>query len=240
MQQALQSAGYQAVVATDGYQALTMLPLEQPQCLILDIVLPGMSGFEVCRQIRSKDVWKNVPIIIVSTKNSSSDRFWAMRQGANQYLPKPFKGEQLVQAVTGVLSEGSSSFPQRTTGPQHATSVPSGTGVGVGARTGAGHLYAQDRVTADARMQSVTPLAKLIPRLYEHPDSVTKNNPDAMATWDWRVRQVYVAIDGQRNVETIAAMTRMSRDDTVRVLRFLIGLQRIYLWDPAGRIIESL
>ena len=69
----------------------------------LDIVLPGISGFELCRYIRAQEAWRTLPIIMVSTKNSSSDRFWAMRQGANQYLPKPFKKEELIKIVMEVL-----------------------------------------------------------------------------------------------------------------------------------------
>jgi CheY-like chemotaxis protein len=107
MGQALQSAGYQVLIANDGTQGLRMLSQERPLCLVLDIVLPGMSGFDVCRQLRSQDVWRDLPIVIVSTKNSTSDRFWAQRQGANQYLSKPFKGDELVKVVTELITERS-------------------------------------------------------------------------------------------------------------------------------------
>lgn len=104
MRQALQSAGYQVLIANDGAQGLHMLSLDRPQCLVLDIVLPGMSGFEVCRQLRAQAAWHDLPIVFVSTKNSAADLFWAKRQGANHYLTKPFKGEVLVQIVDELLA----------------------------------------------------------------------------------------------------------------------------------------
>ncbi|GER88783.1 hypothetical protein KDW_29450 [Dictyobacter vulcani] len=105
MQQSLRSAGYQVVVANDGKQGLRIIAQENPQCVVLDIVLPGMNGFEVCRYLRSQDAWRTLPVIMISSKNSSSDRFWAMRQGANAYLTKPFKANELVEAVQENISE---------------------------------------------------------------------------------------------------------------------------------------
>lgn len=93
-----------------------MLQQETVQCLVLDIILPGMNGFEVCRHIRSHEAWKSLPIIVTSTKNASSDRFWAKRQGANQYLTKPFKGDELVQMVKELLQENAHS-PQAAARP---------------------------------------------------------------------------------------------------------------------------
>lgn len=105
MGQALQRAGYQVLIANDGIQGLRMLSQESPQCLVLDIVLPGMSGYDVCRQLRAQDSWRDLPIVMVSTKNSSADLYWARRQGANHYLTKPFKGEALVQVVDEMLAK---------------------------------------------------------------------------------------------------------------------------------------
>jgi CheY-like chemotaxis protein len=123
MRQALQSAGYQVLIANDGTQGLRMLPQERPQCLVLDIVLPGISGFEVCRQLRSQDLWRDLPIVIVSTKNSSSDRFWALKQGANQYLPKPFKGDMLVKVVAEVLAEHQERTNSASSSPPQPSSM---------------------------------------------------------------------------------------------------------------------
>lgn len=103
MERALQTAGYQALIATDGREGLTMALQEQPHCIILDVVLPGMNGFEVCRHLRNSTDMRGVPIIMVSTKNTSLDKSWAMRQGATQYLVKPFKPEEFVDRVKEVL-----------------------------------------------------------------------------------------------------------------------------------------
>jgi len=105
MRQALQGAGYQVLVANNGVEGLRIISQDSPQCLVLDIILPGMNGFEVCRHLRAQEAWRDLPIIMVSSKNASSDRFWAMRQGATAYLTKPFKGEELIEEVRKVVVE---------------------------------------------------------------------------------------------------------------------------------------
>ncbi|HLX58957.1 MAG TPA: response regulator [Ktedonobacteraceae bacterium] len=103
MTRALQNAGYHVITASNGNDGLLRLFQERPQCVILDVVLPGMSGFGLCRQIRSLDPQRRVSIILVSTKNTPLDHSWGLRQGADRYLAKPFTDETLVQTVEEVL-----------------------------------------------------------------------------------------------------------------------------------------
>jgi DNA-binding response OmpR family regulator len=103
MTRALENAGYEVITATNGQEGLQKALSERPQCIILDVVLPGISGFGLCRQLRAMDPQRHVSIIMVSTKNTPLDQSWGLRQGADCYLPKPFSDETLVQAVEEVL-----------------------------------------------------------------------------------------------------------------------------------------
>jgi DNA-binding response OmpR family regulator len=104
MARALQRAGYNVITAPNGQEGLRKALQERPNCIILDVVLPGgISGFGLCRQLRALDPQRHVSIVMVSTKNSSLDQSWGLRQGADRYLPKPFTDEALVRAVDEVL-----------------------------------------------------------------------------------------------------------------------------------------
>ena len=101
---ALQKAGYRVITAVDGNEGLTKALQEWPECLILDVVLPGVSGFGVCRQLRAIDPQRSLSIIMVSSKNTQLDQSWGLRQGADRYLSKPFTEETLVHTVQEVLT----------------------------------------------------------------------------------------------------------------------------------------
>ena len=105
MAHALEQAGYQVITASNGNDGLKKALQERPHCVIIDVVLPGISGFGLCRQLRALDPRRNLSIIMVSTKNTNLDHSWGLRQGADRYLPKPFSDETLVQLVEEVLRE---------------------------------------------------------------------------------------------------------------------------------------
>jgi len=106
MARVLQKAGYQVVTAMNGQEGLMKAFRERPHCLVLDVVLPGgMSGFSLCRHLRAIDPHHSLPIIMVSTKNTPLDHSWALRQGADRYLTKPFTEALFLQTVEEVLAE---------------------------------------------------------------------------------------------------------------------------------------
>ncbi len=105
MARALKKAGYQVITASNGNDGLIKALQARPHCVIIDVVLPGISGFGLCRQLRSLDPQRNLSIIMVSTKNTNLDHSWGLRQGADRYLPKPFSDEMLVLTVEEVLKE---------------------------------------------------------------------------------------------------------------------------------------
>ena len=106
MARALQKAGYQVITALNAQDGLMKAFRERPHCMILDVVLPGgMSGFGLCRQLRAIDPQHSLPIIMVSTKNTTLDYNWAIRQGADRYLTKPFTEAIFLQTVEEVFAE---------------------------------------------------------------------------------------------------------------------------------------
>ena len=98
----LNESGYKVIKATDGKEALEKLELEKPDLVITDVVMPGMSGFELCRSLKRNPATQKVPIVICSSKNQEIDRLWAMRQGADTYVTKPYTREELLRAIKSV------------------------------------------------------------------------------------------------------------------------------------------
>lgn len=99
----LRKGGYTVITAATGEEALTKINSQKPDIIILDIVLPGRSGFEVCRDLKADENTKAIPIVLCSTKGSDMDKFWGMKQGADAYIPKPVDQEQLLQTVNQLV-----------------------------------------------------------------------------------------------------------------------------------------
>lgn len=105
MARVLEQAGYNVSVASDGREGWEKTLQVQPRCLLLDIVLPDVSGFQICRHLRANVPRKYLSIILVSTKDTPLDQSWGLRQGADRYLVKPFSDEVLIHAVQEVLAQ---------------------------------------------------------------------------------------------------------------------------------------
>jgi DNA-binding response OmpR family regulator len=101
----LKDAGYTVVVAHDGADGLALHAREQPDLVILDIMLPAIDGFEVCRRIRS---WSNTPILMLTARIDEDDRVNGLELGADDYLVKPFSPRELVSRVRAILRRVSS------------------------------------------------------------------------------------------------------------------------------------
>ncbi len=85
----LEIMGYQVVKADDGEKALALAKTERPDLIILDLMLPKIEGFDVCRSLKFDDEYKNIPIVILSALSQSSDKKKAMDAGADDYFSKP-------------------------------------------------------------------------------------------------------------------------------------------------------
>jgi chemotaxis family two-component system response regulator PixH len=99
----LQRGGLTVLTAKNAEEAIAKINANKLDVIILDIVLPDRSGFEICRDLKSEIVTSNIPIVICSTKGGEMDKFWGMKQGANAYLVKPIDQDELVRIVKGLI-----------------------------------------------------------------------------------------------------------------------------------------
>ncbi|MBI2865129.1 MAG: response regulator [Chloroflexi bacterium] len=99
----LRASGFVVTTAIDGEEAIEKACKEMPRVIVLDIVLPKKNGYQVCRSLKNDSRSKGIPIIMLSGRSQPSDKFWGLKQGADEYLVKPFDGEQLVSAVKRFL-----------------------------------------------------------------------------------------------------------------------------------------
>lgn len=91
--------GYKTVTVTEGDKALEMAIEKQPDLILLDVILPNKNGFQVCRQLKTNEETKDIKVIIVSSKDQASDKFWGKKQGADDYITKPYEEEDLLDAI---------------------------------------------------------------------------------------------------------------------------------------------
>lgn len=99
----VERAGFEARVVRDGQQALQLLRREVPDLLVLDLMLPGMDGLELCRRLRSEPATRALPIIMVTAKGEEADRVVGLELGADDYLVKPFSPRELVARLRAML-----------------------------------------------------------------------------------------------------------------------------------------
>jgi twitching motility two-component system response regulator PilH len=99
MESILQSAGHEVVAYPDGVELEQRLLREQPDVVLLDIVMPNRNGYEILRALKRDERTRRTPIVLVTSKTQESDRVWGKRQGADDYVTKPFTAEQLLSAV---------------------------------------------------------------------------------------------------------------------------------------------
>lgn len=103
LKQILTLAGHQVMEAGNAQDAIEMMRQQKPDCVVMDVVMPGMNGFQATRILSKDPATASIPVIVVSSKNQETDRLWAMRQGAREYVVKPVKGAELVEKVQSVL-----------------------------------------------------------------------------------------------------------------------------------------
>lgn len=91
-------------IVESGEDAISKIDSKKHDLIILDVVLPGKSGFEVCRKLKGEDHTKNIPIIMCSTKNTEMDKFWGLKQGADAYLTKPVDQKEFNKNVKQLIN----------------------------------------------------------------------------------------------------------------------------------------
>ncbi|MEL6223917.1 MAG: response regulator [Cyanobacteria bacterium J06626_14] len=99
----LRGSGLDVTVASDGVEALEQINGHCPDLVVLDIVMPKMNGYEVCRRLKADPSTQDVPVVMCSSKGEEFDRYWGMKQGADAYIAKPFQPNELVGTVKQLL-----------------------------------------------------------------------------------------------------------------------------------------
>jgi twitching motility two-component system response regulator PilH len=95
----LVKAGYTTVLAMSGEEGVEKAKAELPDLILMDVVMPGLNGFQATRAISREETTKNIPVFICTTKDQETDKIWGMRQGAKDYLVKPVNGDELIAKI---------------------------------------------------------------------------------------------------------------------------------------------
>ncbi|MBW4555808.1 MAG: response regulator [Trichormus sp. ATA11-4-KO1] len=99
----LQQAGYSVISATSSEEVQVKIDGNKPDLIFLDVILPGKSGFEICRELKNNPDTSKIPVVFCSTKNSDVDKIWGNMLGAEAYLSKPIDQEELVVTLKKLL-----------------------------------------------------------------------------------------------------------------------------------------
>ena len=100
----LTASQFTVTAAKDGIEALQQIRQACPDVVVLDILMPHLNGYEVCRRLKSNPATKNIPVIMCSLKCTNADRYCAFKQGADAYVSKPFKPKELIETVKQLLN----------------------------------------------------------------------------------------------------------------------------------------
>lgn len=95
----LEREGYFPVAVHDAAHIEEAIWSQRPDVILLDVVMPGRNGYQVCRELKDHADFKNIPVILVTSRDTASDKFWGEQQGADGYVTKPFTSQDLMRAV---------------------------------------------------------------------------------------------------------------------------------------------
>lgn len=98
----LGKAGFQVTFAQSGETGVASAKLELPELILMDVVMPGLNGFQATRMLTQNESTRHIPIIICSTKGQETDKIWGMRQGARDYVTKPIDADELLGKIAAL------------------------------------------------------------------------------------------------------------------------------------------
>ena len=104
MKKALEKSGYRTATANDGAEGVRMAREMTPDLIFMDVVMPGVNGYQATRQLSNDPKTKTIPIIMVTSKGQETDKIWGLRQGAVDYMVKPVSPDQLVAKAQATLA----------------------------------------------------------------------------------------------------------------------------------------
>jgi two-component system, OmpR family, phosphate regulon response regulator PhoB len=194
----LEQSGYRVSVATNGEEALTAVADDRPDLVLLDWMLPLMSGLEVCRQLRRQPATSNIPIIMLTARGEEGDRIRGLDAGADDYVAKPFSPSELVARIRAVL---------RRIRPALADEVLEYADIAMD--------LVQHRVLRDGKPVHLGPTEfRLLRHFMEHPGRVFSREQLLDAVWgrdvyveartvDVHIRRLRVALNGEAHADVI-------------------------------------
>ena len=101
----LESAGYEVIQATNGQDGITKAGNEKPDLILMDVVMPDLNGFQATRIITTTENTQHIPVIMLTTKDQETDKVWAKRQGASDYVIKPPNADELLTKINNLLQD---------------------------------------------------------------------------------------------------------------------------------------
>ena len=104
LQSMLEKAGFETLVADSGEEVLKAARTPRPDCILMDVDMPGMNGFQATRKLTKDPKTADIPVIMITTKDQETDKIWGMRQGAVEYVVKPVSDKDLVATVSSVMA----------------------------------------------------------------------------------------------------------------------------------------
>lgn len=193
----LERAGFQVTVAQDGHSALRLANELNPDLIVLDVMMPGPDGREVCRRLRQASNW--VPVIMLTQVSSTADKVLSLEEGADDYLCKPFDPQELIARIRAVLRRRQA-FPERRP-------------LSMATRLRSGDLLLDRRgrrVEVHGQPVELTPKAlSLLEYLMLHPDQVFTREQLMDEVWGWLQPVATRAVDMR-----IAELRRALGDDS--------------------------
>ena len=102
MQQALEKGGFRTASAGDGGEGIRKARELHPDLILMDIVMPGLNGFQATRELANDPETRSIPVIMVTSKSQETDRIWGLRQGARDYIVKPVNRDELLEKIAAI------------------------------------------------------------------------------------------------------------------------------------------
>ena len=104
-QNMLEKAGFETLVADSGEDGVRQAEASRPDCILMDVIMPGMNGFQATRKITLDPRTSSIPVIMITTKDQETDKIWGMRQGAVEYIVKPVGQKDLVAKINSAMAD---------------------------------------------------------------------------------------------------------------------------------------
>lgn len=172
IERSLRAVGFRVAVVHSGVEALQVARRQPPDLMVLDVIMPGMDGFEVCRQIRADPILQDLPVLFLTAKGKEEDRIVGLRAGADDYLSKPFNLDELYLRVRAILRRTKKKFREEP--PQSLT---------VGAHTLETRSF---EITGPKGISILTPVQfDLLYHLMSHPGQVFSPERLLQEVWDY-------------------------------------------------------